>query len=419
LETAERPKTSVAIFGLRMLSSLKNPSYRLYFYATIAHFAAISMQIVTSPLLIYRLTDSSALLGTMSLVSAAPMIAISIFGGAIADRMHKKKILIAGLIGSAIVSFGVGMALASGQLSREHAGSWWILIVASVVQGTIMGLMMPALQAIIPEIVSRDQLMNAIAMNTMGMNILNLMAPVAAGFVIDAYDFQAVYFTMTVLYLIAAFFILLLPARSQIKSSGRTILADIQQGFRYIRQDSMILFILVFTLIVVVLSMPYMQLMPIFVDDILKVGARGMGQLMGSAGLGALIGSVILAALSNKKRGLMLLASGILAGAALTVFSFSSQWVLSLGVLFFVGLSQTFRMTIGSALLQAYTQGIYMGRVMSILNMQWGFMSVCTFVAGMLAEVVPIQWVLGSLAMLLTVMSILAVAFVPSVRKLD
>jgi MFS family permease len=379
----------------------------------------MSMQIVTSPLLIYRLTDSSALLGTMSLVSAAPMIAISVFGGAIADRMQKKKILIAGMIGSAVVSFGIGMALASGQLSRDNTGSWWILMVASVVQGTIMGLMMPALQAIIPEIVKRDQLMNAIAMNTMGMNILNLTAPVIAGFVIDAYDFKAVYFTMSVLYIIAAFFILLLPARSQIINSGRNILADIQQGFQYIRKDSMILFVLGFTLIVVVLSMPYQQLMPIFVDDILKVGAKGMGTLMGSAGLGAFIGSVILAALPNKKRGLMLLGSGILAGAALIVFSFSSRWILSLGVLFFIGLAQTFRMTIGSALLQAYTQDIYMGRVMSILNMQWGFMSLCTFVAGILAEVVPVQWVLGSLAMLLAAMSTLAVIFVPSIRKLD
>jgi MFS family permease len=402
-----------------MLSSLKNPSYRIYFYATIAQFAAMSMQIITSPLLIYRLTDSSALLGTMSLVSAAPMIAISIFGGAIADRMPKKRILVAGMIGSAVVAFGIGMALTSGQLSRENAGSWWILMVAAVVQGTIMGLMMPALQAIIPEIVNREQLMNAIAMNTMGMNFLSLTAPVVAGFVIDAFDFQAVYFAMTALYLVAAFFILLLPHRGQIIKSGSNILADIQQGLRYIRKDPMILFILAFTLVVVVLSMPYQQLMPIFVDDILKVGAKGMGTLMGSAGLGALIGSVILTALSNKKRGLMMLSSGILAGAALTVFSFSSQWVLSLGVLFFVGLAQTFRMTIGSALLQAYTQGIYMGRVMSILNMQWGFMSVCTFVAGILAEVVPVQWVLGSLAMLLTVLSIISVVFVPSIRKMD
>lgn len=379
----------------------------------------MSMQIVSSPLLIYRLTESKALLGTMSLVGAAPMIGISVFGGAFADRLQKKKILIAGLLGSAIVSLGIGLALATGSLNHENPSSWWILIIASFIQGIIMGLMMPALQAIIPEIVNRDQLMNAIAMNTMGMNVLNLLAPIIAGFVIEYFNFKAVYYTMSGLYVAATLFILFLPAKERMIASGRNILADISQGFRYIRKDSMIILILAFTLIVVVLSMPYQQLMPIFVDDILKVGAKGMGTLMGAAGAGALIGSIVLAALPNKKRGLMLVCSGILAGISLMVFSFSSYMTISLVMIFFVGLAQTFRNTIGSSLLQAYTQDAYMGRVMSILNMQWGLMSMCTFLAGMLAEVVRVQLVLGSLAILLIVLSLLCLIFLPSIRKVD
>ena len=172
LNTLEPRKASPLAFGSRIFTSLKNPSYRLYFAATIAHFAAMSMQMFTSPLLIYRLTGSKALLGTMSLVSSAPMILISIFGGAIADRLSKKKILITGLIGSAIISVLIGLALSSGILNRENSESWWILFASSAIQGVIMGLMMPALQAIIPEIVNRDQLMNAIALNSMGMNVL-------------------------------------------------------------------------------------------------------------------------------------------------------------------------------------------------------------------------------------------------------
>jgi MFS family permease len=419
LNVSGSSKAGSTVFGLRMLGSLRNSSYRLYFFGTIAHFASMSMQIVTGPLLIYRLTDSPALLGTMSLVGAAPMIAISVFGGAFADRMQKKKILVTGMLCSSVVALGIALSLATGQLSRENAGSWWILMVASVCQGTIMGLMMPALQAIIPEIVSREQLMNAVALNTLGMNLLNLTAPGIAGFMIDAFDFKAVYFTMTGCYICAALFIMSIPGKSRIIARGSNILADIKKGFQYIRKDSLILFILAFTLVVVVLSMPYQQLLPIFVDDILKVGATGMGVLMSVSGAGALVGSIILATLPNKKRGIMLLASGIIAGIALVVFSFSSQWTLSLAFIFFVGLGQTFRMTIGSTLLQAYTEGAYMGRVMSILNMQWGFMSLCTFIAGMLAEIVPVQWVLGSLAILLSILSILSLVFVPSIRKID
>lgn len=417
---SEPRKTGLLALVVRTISSLKNPSYRIYFFATVAHFAAMSMQIVSSPMLIYRLTDSRALLGTMSLVSAAPMIAISVFGGAIADRMQKKKMIFAGMLGSAVVSFLVGLALSTGTLNSENSGSWWILFASSAVQGSIMGMMMPALQAIIPEIVSRDQLMNAIALNTMGMNTLSLIAPGIAGFIIgDASNFEAVYFTMVGLYICAALLILFIPARTRIIATGNKIMADIQKGFQYIRKDSLILFILAYVLIVTILAMPYQQLMPIFADDILKVGAPGMGLLLSVSGAGALVGSLVLAALPNKKRGILLLLSGLIAGISLLVFSFSSYMTLSLLFIFFVGLGQTLRMTIGSALLQAYTQDVYMGRVMSILNIQWGLMSVCTFFAGLLAEVFAVQWVMGSLAIILIIISIVFLIMSPGTRKLD
>ena len=265
---SEPQKTSPFAFVLRIITSLKNPSYRIYFLATISHFAALSMTIVSNPMLIYRITDSKALLGTMALVSALPMIAVSIFGGAIADRIQKKKIVLACLLGSAVVAFLVGLALMTDTISREDSGSWWILFVAAAVQGSIMGLMMPGLMAIIPEIVNREQLLNAIALNTMGMNVLSLIAPGVAGFIIgDTSNFKAVYFTMVGLYICAAIFIMFVPARSQIISTGNKIIADIQKGFQYIRKDSLILFVLAFVLIVTVLAMPYQMLMPIFADD--------------------------------------------------------------------------------------------------------------------------------------------------------
>jgi MFS family permease len=402
-----------------MLSSLKNPSFRIYLAGTVAHFAAMSMGMVSSPLLIYRLTDSSALLGTMSLVGAAPMIIISIFGGAIADRMRKKKILLFGLFGLALVTLLTALSLSYGILNRENPDSWSILFIYSAIQGCIMGMMMPALQAIIPEIIERDQLMNAIALNSTGMNVLSLVGPGIAGFIIGDSNFEAVYFTMTGLYVLAAIFFMFVSAKPQVIASDRKIIGDIQRGFSYIRKDALILIVLAFTLIVTVLAMPYQQLLPIFVDDILKVGATGMGLLMSVSGGGALVGSIILTALPNKKRGILLLCSGILSGIALVVFSFSSQWYLSLIFIFFVGLGQTFRMTIGTSILQGYTQAAYMGRVMSILNMQWGFMSLCTFIAGVIAERVAVQWVLGSLAMLLIVISLLFVFFSSNVRKAD
>ena len=181
----------------------------------------------------------------------------------------------------------------------------------------------------------------------------------------------------------------------------------------------MILAVLIFSLAVTILSMPYQQLLPIYTKDILKVGEEGGGTLMMIAGAGALIGSIIITFLPNKKRGLLLLGSGLIAGLALTSFSFSTIWGLTMGTMVFIGLAQTFRMTIGSTLLQAYSAPEYRGRVMSIFSMQWGLMSVITFFAGILSEVVSVQWVLGSLALFLIALSILALIFIPSIRKLD
>ena len=398
---------------------MQNPVFRLFFFGTLAQFAAMTMQMVTSPLLIYRLTESSALLGIMSLASAFPVIILSLFGGAIADRIQKKQILVMGLLCLGIIAFGISIALAKGYISRENQGSWWILLASSFLQGIVMGLMMPAVQAIIPELVSKEHATNAVALNMMGMNIMNLVAPALAGFLIDAYDFEAVYYTTAGLFLCSAVLLFFLPRTSRIVNNAGNILADIQQGIKYIRHDTMILFILVFTLFLVMLSQPYQQLLPIFVDDILKVGATGMGILMSVSGAGALVGTLAIASLPNRKRGLVLLLSGLVSGLGLVVFSFSTSWGLSLTFIVFVGLGQTIRSTIGSALLQSYTEAGYMGRVMSILMVQWGLSSLCTFVAGLMAEVIPVQWVLGGFAMILILGTFVALFVFPRIRKLD
>jgi MFS family permease len=381
--------------------------------------AAMNMQIVTGSLLIYRLTGSAALLGTLSLVTALPMIVFSLFGGAIADRIQKKQILVVCLICSAAISICVALSLDTGYLNRENTGSWWILMASAFFQGITMGLLMPARQAMIPEIVSREQMMNAVALNLLGFNVLGLLAPGAAGFMIDAFDFKSVYYTMAGLSVYAAVLIFFLPHTSKITARGSNILLDIKNGLKYIRHNATILLVLTLTLIGVVLSMPYQQLLPIFVDDILGVGSTGMGVLMSVSSAGAMAGSFILASLPNKKRGIMLVASGFVSGLALVIFAFSSSWALSLAFIVFIGLGQSIRGTTSGALLQSYTKADYMGRVMSIFMMQWGLMSLCTFFAGVLADVIPVQWVVGGLATALIILSTLTMIFIPRIRRLD
>ena len=429
MKQSEGGNTGSAVTGFPILRSFKTPDYRFYLPGSLAQFTALSMQIFSGPFLMYHLTGSKTLLGTMALISAFPMILISLFGGAIADRIKKKRIVIVCVLASAVVAVGIGLLLSSGIISPEKEGSWWILMAAVMIMGSLMGLMMPALQALVADIVKREQLMNAVAVNTMGMNILFVGGPRLASYLIDTYGYDTVYYAMAGCYVLSAFFIFFVrgtglttsptPGPASIAPDRANILGEIRKGFQYIRKEPMILAVLIFSLVVTVLSMPYQQLLPIFVEDIFNVGTTGGGELMMIAGLGALIGSITITFLHNKKRGIMLLGSGLLAGMALISFSFSTIWGLSLGTMVFIGLSQTFRQTISTTLLQAYSEPEYRGRVMSIFSMQWGLMSIFTFIAGVLSEVISVQWVLGSLAILLVALSILSLVFVPSIRRVD
>ncbi len=419
LDTGRGGKQGISLRNLRTFSSFKNPVYRLYFFGMTWQWAAMNMEQMVRSLLIYRLTGSAAILGVMALANALPMLFLSLFGGVIADRVQKKYILLAGFAGSAAVVFGVALALRVGYLSTQNPGSWWILIATSILHGMIMGLMMPSRQVIILEIVGEKQLMNAIALNHLGMNSLRLLAPALAGFLIDATSFTVVYYVMTAMYLVAILFITLMPRTGTITIGSTGALADMREAFQYVRHNTVILIILAFTLFGQMLSQPYMQLLPIFTEDILKVGASGLGILMGVSGMGATFGALVIASLPNRKRGFILLLSSFVMGLALVGFAFSYSWYLSLTLIVFVGLGQSGRLTLGNTLLQSYAEERYRARVMSFYMMEHGFTSLAAFAAGLTAEMIGAQWSIGSFAMALALLSISALIFVPRLRKLD
>jgi MFS family permease len=379
----------------------------------------MNMHMITQSLLIYRLTGSGTILGGMALASAIPTLIMTLFGGAIADRVQKKYVLLVGLLGLAVITLGIALALTLGYLSPEHPGSWWLLIASAMLQGTITGFMTPSGQAIIPEIVNENYLMNAISLYNLGMNVFRLTAPALAGFLIDAFDFDFVYYTSTGMYLLATIFIILLPPTRAMLPNRSNTLADVLEGIRYIRHETTILFIVVFCLCGVILGMPFQQLLPMFTEDILKVSATELGILMSVSGGGALLGSLVIASLPNKKRGVLLIISSLVLSLSLIGFSFSSWWYSSLVIVAFVGLGHSGHGTLGATLVQYYVDANYRGRMMSFFMMGMGFSSLGTFFAGVLAEAVGIQWSIGGLAVILALMSITVLAFTPRIRNLD
>ena len=415
----------LSLRNLRTFSSFKNPVFRLYYGAMMGQMAAMNIQMMARSLLIYEITGSGTILGVMALANAVPMLFFSLFGGVIADRVQKKYVLLVGQVSSGLISLGIALSLVFGFLGDSSAGSWWILVVASLLQGTIMGLMMPARQAMIADIVGGEQLMNAVALNTFGMNLNRLMMPALAGFFIDGFGFESIYFAMTGMYVIAVGFISLMPKTGTVSLRGRGAMHDVMDGLKYVRHEKTLLMILIVTFFTVLFSMSYMMLLPVFTVDIYGVGAKGMGILISVSGIGAMAGSIFLASMPNKRRGLMFILGSLILGLSLVGFSFSSYWFpsyawpLALGFIVFVGIGQTARMTLGNTLLQYYVKDEYRGRVMSLYMMEFGLTSFGVFFAGILTDIIGVRWSVGGLAIALVVLSIYMLIFMPKLRNLD
>jgi len=412
----------IAGWSRKAFVSFKSPVYRLYYFSMVGHWSSMNMQMFARNLLVWYITGSGTVLGVLALAHAVPMILFTLPGGVLADRLQKKNVIQVCQVFSVLISLGTTLALFFGYLSPEHPDSWWVLALSGVLQGVVMGIMTPSRSAIISEIVPPHQLMNAISLNNLGMNTFRIISPALAGVLVDVFDFWVVYAIMTFMIMTSVVFIMLVPPTS---APSRTMkvsnsLQDVVEGWNYIRGQKTIFAILIFTAVGMVLGAPYSQLLPMFADpSILNISATTLGILMMVSGIGAIIGSLILASLTDRRRGLILVSAVLMMGVALIGFSYSSWLPVSLTFIFFVGMGSTVQMALGNSLVQYYVDATYRGRVMSFFMLCFGLSSLGAFFAGILAEGIGVQWAVGSLAILLVVVTVLVLALVPRIRKLD
>ena len=421
----EETKISVSDEGhsssgrVNIFASFQIPAFRTYYIAMTGNWFAMSMQILVRSLLIYRLTESATMIGIVSLANAIPTIIVSLLGGAIADRVQKKYILLWCRVISAVVALIVAISLLTGYLSREHYGSYWIIIVTTVFDGAINGFIMPTNTSIIPEIVGVQRVMNGISLSQMGQNIFRLAGPTLAGFLIDKYDFASVYFLMSGMYIFSAISTIFLPHTSTKIVRGGNALLDTVEGLKYLRSDTILLLVVLFGTFHVVAGQPFSQLLPVFTESILKVSASKLGLLSGISAAGALAGSLVIASLPNKKRGLLLLLSGIVMGIPIILFCIFPRWQLAIFMMPFIGVGPTMEATAASTIVQSYAKPNYRSRMQSFVTMALALATFGSFLAGVLSDIFGVQWAVGGMAVFLTLISFGMLAFIPRLRKLD
>jgi MFS family permease len=396
---------------------LQQRDFRWLFVSMLGQMAAIQMQILMRGWVAFELTQSFAAIGTVGLASAVPMFTLSMFGGVLADRVSRKSILLFGHALNLGFAALTGLLLLVDLLRLEH------LIAIALVQGTVQALSIPAGQAIIPDVAGKERLMNAVSLSAAGMSLMRMMAPAVAAFLIVLFGPGWAYISIAFFYGFAFAALLPLPIQFAVTqkvptnpgiASGFRELAD---GFRYIRAQRIIFWVLVLNFATAILAMPYMLILPGYVREIFDGGASELGLLAGVSGAGSLVASLIIASLSGRRRGLLLILNSVLLGLSLFAFAAATPFWIALGIMFVVGAWTAGRQALAMVIIQAQVDDAYRGRVMSIFMTQISMVLFGGFIVGMLAELLGVQVALASLGIALVIFTLGIAIAVPELRR--
>ena len=277
------------------------------------------MQTVAQSWLVYRMTGSTLLLGTVGFASQIPVFLVAPIGGIVADRTNRHRVVIATQTASMVLAFMLAV------LTLTHRIQVWQIMVLAAGLGVVNAFDIPARQAFLMDMVGREDLMNAIALNSSMFNGARILGPAVAGIVVAWVGEGWCFFANAVSYIavIAGLLMMKLEHPANLANRGSPI-EHILEGFRFVLDAAPIRAILLLLGLVSLVGMPYSVLMPVFASEILHGGARELGMLMGATGVGALLGALSLATRVGVKglgRVIGLCAGGF--GVSLILFSFS------------------------------------------------------------------------------------------------
>lgn len=394
--------------------SLRNRNYRWLWFGILAFFSGMQMQIIAGGWLVYTMTDSPLALGMVSAGWGVPLLIFSLFGGTLTDRVRKRNLLLVSQSFIFLVSLAITLLIVT------HLIVLWHLILSSFLLGVIFAFAMPARQAFIVEIVGKEELLNAVALNSIAMNICRIGSPALAGVLLKLIGIPGVYWIIVIHYLVVMVTTMMIPPGGTMAARPHVpMIEDILVGLRYVRDNKTIFTLMVIVFVPIIVAMPFQMLMPVFARSVFGAGEMGLGLLMSSVGIGALLGSTLIASLGNfQHKGLLMLLSGITFGIFLILFSLSGSLMLALIYLLFVGFGSSMFMTLTSTLLMDNTPEELIGRVMSIFMMTWGLSPLGALPAGALAETfgAPITVSIGGVIFFIFLLAVIISQ--PRIRRL-
>ena len=354
------------------------------------------MQTVAQSWLVYRLTGSSLLLGSVGFASQIPVFLMAPVGGLAADRMNRQRIVIATQVASMILAFVLAL------LTLTHTVKVWHIFVLAALLGVVNAFDIPGRQSFLVDMVGKEDLMNAIALNSSMFNGARVIGPAVAGILVAKIGEGWCFFANAVSYIAVIIGLLLMRVQSRARVSMGSPLEHMLEGFRFVERTAPIRALLLLLGVVSLVGMPYIVLMPIFADQILHGGARGLGILMGATGVGALLGALTLAFRKGVKglgRWVAWCCAGF--GSSLIVFSLSHKFWISVILLLPVGYTMMLQMACSNTLIQVMVPDALRGRVMAVYSMMFmGMAPIGALLGGVLADRLgaPVTVAIGGLA---------------------
>ncbi len=345
------------------LSPLRHRDFALYWTGQLISMSGTFIEMTATTYLLYAITNSPVLLGIGGLVRAVPTLALSLYGGALADRIDRRRLLMFTQGAQVVTSLILGTLVTTGAIQ------FWHLYVIGFTNATLNAFDNPARNSLYPSLIPRSEFQSAVALNSVIPRLATLVGPAIAGILIATIGPATPFFVNGASYfaLIAALVLMRtrLPAVDGPRSSVRNaIWGGIQFAMR-----SPVLPLVLGTEAVLSLFGHNSALVTIFARDVLHVGPAGLGLLLSAVGLGAIVGTVVLIAFGDlRRKGAVLIGAGLLYATALLAFAASTTFAISIFVLFVLGVADALWGALRNTIIQLSATDAFRGRVMSLLT---------------------------------------------------
>ncbi len=370
-----------------MLSALRNRSFRLYWFGFLASIIGFQIQIVGIGYFVFDRTGSELNLGLVSGAQAAAGILFAVLGGVIADRVERRQLLLLAQVGA------MACTLTLSTLVAVDVIRVWQVAAIAFVFGSFQAFDQPTRSAILPQLIDRKDLPNAIALTSAVWQASAIIGPTIAVLVIQFAGFAAMFYLSSAGFAVFILVLTVLKVRppvvapGQISRAKRTIGADLVAGMSYIRGNRLFRALISLAFLNAVFGLSFIVLLPAFAIEQLNAGSGEFGGLYVAMGIGSLVGTMVIAALGDfPNKGRLVVGGAVAFGGLLIVFSVSTWLPVSMVIILAIGLVRALYMTSAQTMLQLHLDDGYRGRVMAVYGLQWSLMPLGGLIGGVTAE---------------------------------